>query len=158
MLLLLRLCCGIVPIQRQYNTGGYHSGQNSGFSWTECICCISAWSSASYLGCGYRAKLVEYPINDLRLMKRCFQWTAASMTESLDLFSMRNLVVKRLKRAKIRVRVASRPTLGKAIISNDIPMPSLVDVVAKEWEWPLVISYLKETGRINDGGSLLVTS
>ena len=40
----------------------------------------------SYFGSGYRAKLVEYAIFDLRLLKRCFQRKAASVFGSIDPF------------------------------------------------------------------------
>ena len=41
---------------------------------------------ANYLGSGYQTKLIEYPIFDLRLLKRCFQRTASSVIGSLDSF------------------------------------------------------------------------
>ena len=46
---------------------------------------------ASYLGSGYRAKLVEHPTFDLRLLKRCLQQTAASVFGSLDQLSWQSL-------------------------------------------------------------------
>ena len=114
---------------------------------------------ASYLGSGYRAKLVEYPRFDLRLLKRCLQRTAASVFGSLDPFSITEFVVNRLKGAETRDWMASRLALRKAIITNDLSMPGLVDVVANSvGVWPLVVSYLKETGRKDDGGSLVVSS
>ena len=63
---------------------------------------LLAEAFASYLGSGYRAKLVEYPTFDLRLLKRCFQRTAASVFGSLDPFSITELVVNRLKGAQTR--------------------------------------------------------
>ena len=55
--------------------------------------------------------------------------------------------------------MASRPALRTAIITNDLSMSGLVDVVANiVGVWPLVVSYLKETGRKGDGGSLVVRS
>ena len=114
---------------------------------------------ASYLGSGYRAKLVEYPIFDLRLLKRCLQGTAASVFGSLDPLSRSEIVVNRLKSAKTRDWMALRPALCKAIITNDLSMPGLVDVVANTvGVWPLIVSYLKETGRTDDGDSLAVRS
>ena len=49
---------------------------------------VLAEAFASYLGSGYGAKVVEYPIFDLRLLKRCLQRTAATVFGSLDPFSM----------------------------------------------------------------------
>ena len=112
---------------------------------------------ASYLGSGYRAKLVEYPTFDLRLLKRCLQRTAASVFGSLDPFSMTEFVTNRLKGAQTPNWMASRPALRKAIITNDLSMLGLVDVVANiVGVWPLVVSYLKETGRKDNGESLVV--
>ena len=55
--------------------------------------------------------------------------------------------------------MASRPALRKAIITNELSMPGLLDVVAKiVGVWPLAVSYLKETGRKDDGDSLEVRS
>ena len=120
---------------------------------------VPAEAFASYLGSGYRAKLVECPTFDLRLLKRCLQRTAASVFGSLDTFSMTEFAVNRLKGAEIRDWMASRPALRKAIITNDLSMPGLVDVVANNvGVWPLVVSYLKETGRKDDGDSLVVRS
>ena len=42
---------------------------------------------------------------------------------------------------------------------NYLSMPHLVDVVANIIDvWPLIVSYLKETGRKDDGDSLVVGS
>ena len=114
---------------------------------------------ASYLGNGYQAKLVEYPTIDLRLLKRCLQRTASSVFGSLDPFSLTEFVVNRLKGAETRDWMASRPVLRKAIITNDLSMPGLVNLVANiVGVWPLIVSYLKETGRKDEGDSLVVRS
>ena len=81
-------------------------------------------------------------------MQFCLQRTAASESWSLDLFSMTDFVVKRSKGAETRDCMASRPALRKAIITNDVSMPGLVDVAANSvGVSPVVMSYLKETGR-----------
>ena len=118
---------------------------------------VLAEAFASCLGSGHRAKLVEYHSFGLRLLKRCLQRTAASVFGSLDPFSKTECVVNRLKGAETRDWMASRPALRKAIITNDLSMPGLVDVVANiVGVWPLIVSYLKETGRKDDGDSLVV--
>ena len=118
---------------------------------------VLAGAFASYLGSGYGAKLVEYPTFDIRLLKRCLQPIAASVCGCLDPFSIKELVINGLKGAETRDWVASRPALRKAIITNDLSLPSLVDFVANIiGVWPLVVSYLKETGRKYDGDSLVV--
>ena len=105
---------------------------------------ILAQAFASYLGSGYRTKLVEYPSFDLRLLKRCLKRTAAS-------------VINRLRGAETQDWMASRPALRKAILTNYFTMPGLVDVVANfVGVWPLVVSNLKGTGRKDDGDSLVV--
>ena len=51
--------------------------------------------------------------------------------------------------------MSSRLALKKAILTNDLSMPHLVDVVANIiGVWPLIVSYLKDTGRKDDGDSL----
>ena len=55
--------------------------------------------------------------------------------------------------------MSSRPALKKAILTNDLSKPHLVDVVANIiGVWPLIVSYLKEPGRKDDGDSLVVRS
>ena len=50
-----------------------------------------------------------------------------------------------------------RSALKKAILTNDLSMPHLVDVVANIiGVSPLIVSYLKETGRKDEGDSLVV--
>ena len=51
-----------------------------------------------------------------------------------------------------------RPTLKKAIVTNDLTMPPLLDVVANIiGVWLLIVSYLKDICRKHDGDSLLVS-
>ena len=55
--------------------------------------------------------------------------------------------------------MALLPALRKAIITNDLSMPGLIDVVAKiVGVWLLVVSYVKETGCKGDADSLVVRS
>ena len=72
---------------------------------------------------------------------------------------MTEFIVNRLKGAETRDWMSSRPALKKAILTNDLSMPHLVDVVVNIiGVWPLMVSYLKETGRKDDGDSLVVRS
>ena len=120
---------------------------------------VLAEAFAGYLGSGYRTKLIEYPTFDLRLLKRCLQRTASVVFGSLDPFSLTEFIVNRLKGAESRDWMASRPALRKAIITHDLSMPEIVDVVANiVGVWPLIVSYLKETGRKDEGDSLVVRS
>ena len=110
-----------------------------------------------YLGSGYGQKLIDYPVFDLRLFRRCLQRTASSAFGSLDGLAMTKFIINRLKGAETRDLMSSRPALKKAILTNDFSMPHLVDVVANIIDvWPLIVSYLKETGRKDDGDSLVV--
>ena len=112
-----------------------------------------------YLGRGYRQKLIDYPVFDLRLFRRCLQRTASSVFGSLDGLMMTKFIVNRLKGAETRDWMSSRPALKKAILTNDLSMPHLVDVVANIiGVWPLIVSYLQETGRKDDGDSFVVRS
>ena len=112
-----------------------------------------------YLGSGYRQKLIDYPVFDLRLFRRCLQRTASSVFGSLDGLAMTEFIVNRLKGAETRDWIFSGPALKKAILTNDLRMPHLVNVVSNiNGVWPLIVSYLKETGRKDDGDSLVVKS
>ena len=111
-----------------------------------------------FLGSGYRQKLIDYPFFDLRLFRRCLQRTVSSVFGSLDGHAMTEFIINRLKGAETRDWsdwMSSRPTLKKAILTNGLSMPHLVDVVANIiGVWPLIVSYLKETGRKDNGDSL----
>ena len=112
-----------------------------------------------YLGSRYRQKLIDYTVFDLRLFRRCLQRIASSVSGSLDGLAMTEFNVNRLKGAETRDWMFSRPALRKAILTNDLSMPHLVDVVANIiGVWPLIVFYLKETGRKDDGDSLVVKS
>ena len=114
---------------------------------------------SEYLGSGYRQKLIDYPVFDVRLFRRCFQRTSSRVFGSLDGLAMTEFIVNRLKGAETQDWMSSRPALKKAILTNDLSMPHLVDVVANIiGVWPLIVSYLKETGRKDDGDSLVVRS
>ena len=109
------------------------------------------------LGSGYRQKLLDYQVFDLRLLRRCLQRTSSSVFGSLDGFAMTEFIVNHLKGAETQDWMSSRPALKKAILTNDLSMPHLVDVVANIiGVWPLIVSYLKETGRKHDGDSVVV--
>ena len=110
-----------------------------------------------YLGNGHRQKLIDYPVFDLRLFRRCLQRTSSSVFGSLDGLAMTEFMVNRLKGAGTQDWMSSRPALKKAILTNDLSMPHLVDVIANIiGVWPLIVSYLKEMGRKDDGDSLVV--
>ena len=110
-----------------------------------------------YLGSGYSHKLVEYPIFDLRLLKPCLQKVSSSVFGSLDPFSMTEFIVTRLNGAEHRDWMMSRTSPCRAIITGELSMPSLVEVVSNILGvWPLIVVYLKETGRKTDGDSIVV--
>ena len=72
---------------------------------------------------------------------------------------MTEFIVNRLKGAETRDGMSSRPAFKKAILPNALDMPHLVDVVANIiGVWALIVSYLKETARKDDGDSLVVRS
>ena len=120
---------------------------------------VLAEAFASCSGIGYLAKLVDYPTFDLRLMKHGLQRTAASVFGNLDPFSGIEFVVNRLMGTETQDRMASRHALRKAIFTNDLSIPGLVDMVENiVGVWPLVVSYLQETGRKDDGDNLVVRS
>ena len=81
------------------------------------------------------------------------------MFGSLDGLALTEFIVNRLNGAETRDWMSSRPALKKAILTNNLSMPHLVDVVANIiGVCPLIVSYLKETGRTDDGDSLVVRS
>ena len=118
---------------------------------------VLADTYGGYLGSGYCHKLVEYPIFDLRLLKRCLQKVSCSVCGSLDPFSMTEFFVTHLKGLEHRHWMMSRSSVRRAIITGELSMPSLLEVICNVARvWLLIVVYLKEFGRQTDGDSLVV--
>ena len=118
---------------------------------------ILADTYGEYLGSVYSQKLIEYTKFDLHLLKRCLQKVSSSVFESLNLFSSTEFIVTRLRGAEHRDWMMSRSGLGRAIITGELSMRLLLVVVANiVGVWPLIVVYLKETGRKSKGDSLVV--
>ena len=118
---------------------------------------VLADNYSEYLGSGYSHKLVEYPVFDLRHLRRCLKKVSSSVFGSLDPSFMTEFIVTRLKGAERRDWMMSRSSLRRAIITGELLMPSLVEVVSKiVGVWPLIVVYLRETSRKIDGDSLVV--
>ena len=112
-----------------------------------------------YPGSGYTKTLVENPIFDVPLLKRCVQKTASVVFGTLDPFSMTKFIVTRLKGAEHRDWMQSRESLRMAIETGDLFLPGLLDVVSNIiGVWPLFVLYLKETGKEDSGDSFVVWS
>ena len=110
-----------------------------------------------YLGSGYTKTLVDYPVFDVRLLKRCLQKTASVVFGTVDRFSMTEFFVTRLKGAEHRDWMQSRQSLRMAIETSDMSLPGLLDVVSNIiGVWPPIVSYLKETGKKDSGDSFVV--
>ena len=110
-----------------------------------------------YLGSGCMRGVLDYPTFDVRLLKRCLQKTASTVFGTPDPFSMTEFIVIRLKGAEHRDWMQSRPSLRRAIETGDLSLPGLVDVVSNIIEVrPLLVSYLKKTGKEDSGDSLVV--
>ena len=118
---------------------------------------VLADTYGEYLGRGYSHKLVDYPIFDLRLLKRCLQRVSSSVFGSMNPFSTTEFIVTRLKGAEHRDCMMPRSSLRRAIITGELPMPSLLEVDSNvAGVWPLIVVYLKETGKKTDVDSLVV--
>ena len=114
-------------------------------------------SYKEYLGSECMHGVLDYPIFDVRRLKRCLQKIASVVFGTLDPFSMTEFIVTRLKGAKHRDWMQSRQFLRRAIETSDLSLPGLVDVVSNIiGVWPLIVSYLKETGKKGSGDSLVV--
>ena len=114
-------------------------------------------SYREYLGSGCMRGVLHYPTFDVKLLKRCLQKTASAVFGTLNRFSMNEFIVTRLKGAEHRDWMHSRQSLRRAIETGDLSLPGLVDVVSNIiGVWPLIVAYLKETGRKDSGDSLVV--
>ena len=110
-----------------------------------------------YLGSGCTKTLADYPVFDARLLKRCLQKTASVVFGTLDPSSMTEFIVARLKGAEHRDWMQSRQSLRRAIETGDLSLPGLLDVVSNiVGVWPLIVSYLKETGKKDSGDGFVV--
>ena len=112
---------------------------------------------AAYIGSGNQQRLIDFPTSTLRLLKRCMQKASSSVFGSLNAFFMTNFHVTRLKGAENWDWMTSRTVPGKVMITGDLSLPGLLEVVANNVRvWPLIVSYLKETGKTNDGDSFVL--
>ena len=110
-----------------------------------------------YMGSGCMRGVLDYPIFAGRLLKRCLQKTASTVFGTLDPISMIEFIVTRLKGAEHRDWIQSRQYLRRAIETGGLSLPGLEDVVSNIiGVWPLIVSYLKKTGKKDSGGSLVV--
>ena len=93
-----------------------------------------------YLGSASIHNLVECPMFDLRLLKRCLQKVFSSVFESLDPFSITEIIATRFKGADHRDWMMSRSGLRRAIIKGELLMPSLAEVVSNiVGVWRLIV-------------------
>ena len=84
------------------------------------------------------------------------QKTASTVFCTLDPLSMTEFIVTCLKGAEHRDWMQSRRSLRRAIVTIDLSLPGLVDVVSnKIGVWRLIVSYLKETGKKDKGDSFV---
>ena len=74
-----------------------------------------------YLGSGYSHKLVEYPVFDLRLLKRCLQKVSSSVFGSLDCPSLPVIVSRRKAVRETRERWFSAKTVASSAVDETAP-------------------------------------
>ena len=110
-------------------------------------------SCIKFMGSWYREKLVEYNAFDLRYPQKCVSVVFGSM----DLFCKTEINVAILKGTEHRDWMASQHAMRRAVVTGDLSIPSLVELLANVvCACPLIVSYLKETGRKTGGDSLMV--
>ena len=100
----------------------------------------------NYLGSGYHRKLIEYPMLDPRLLKKCLQKVSSSVLGSLIPFSMTEFIITRLRGAEHWDWMMSRSGLRRSIISRELSMPSLLEFISNiVGAWPLIVVFLKRS-------------
>ena len=106
-----------------------------------------------FAGKPYREKLVKYSFFRLATPKEMSPAVCLS-----HLWQFGPVFFKGAHRgAEHRDWVADRHALRRAVVSGDFSMPSLVEVVGNlVGYWPLIVSYLKETGRRNVDDNFVV--
>ena len=110
-----------------------------------------------FLGSGYRQKLIDYPSFDLRIFSVVCNGQLLSPFGSLQGFGMTEFIVNRPMNVEIRDWMSSCPAQKEAILTNNLSMPHLVDVLTKiTGVSPLFVFYLNETGRKDDGNRLVM--
>ena len=112
-----------------------------------------------YLCSGNDRKATWYPIFDLKLLKRCLHKVFSSVFRTLDPFSMTEFVITRLKGAEHCDWVISRFSLLRAIVTGQVSMPSLVEIVINiVGVWRLIVVYIIEIEKRQnvDGDNLVL--
>ena len=86
-----------------------------------------------------------------------YKQTASTVFGTLDPFSMTEFIVTRLQGAEHCDWMHSRQALRRSIDTGDLSLPGLIDVVSNIiGVWPLIVSYLEETGEKDSDDSLVV--
>ena len=80
-----------------------------------------------FVGSGHRETVVEYPVLDLCLLKKCLHKCASVFSGSLDPFSLTEFIEFMLKGAKHRDCMSSPLTWRRATESGDISMPNFYE-------------------------------
>ena len=112
---------------------------------------------STYIGSGNQQNLIKIPNSTFGLLKRCMHKSSSSVFGSLDVFSTTEFLVTRLKGGEDRDWTMLFTALQKAVISCDLTMPGLVEAMANFVSvWPLIVPYLRETGKKHIGDSLVV--
>ena len=97
-----------------------------------------------------------YPIFVVRFFKRCLKKTALVVFGTIDPFAMTDIIVTRLKRAKHWDSMQSRQSLRMTIETGNLSLRGLKDIVSNMiGVSPLIVTYLKGTGK-KDTGLILV--
>ena len=128
------LCCGVESVWQQSNPRSHHAGEDRGCCWSICLCRFVQWRAAcphrsfcQLLGKWAPCKTGAVPNIRSPIAEALPSADGCVSVGSLDPFSMTEFVVNRLKGAKIRFSMASRPALRRAIITNDLSTPDWCD-------------------------------
>ena len=113
---------------------------------------------SSNIGSANYRKLIDSPVFTLRLHELCMQKSlSSSLLGTLDALSVTEFLVTRLKGAEIRDWMMSQTALRKAVRSGDLTRPGVLEIVANIVRvWPLIASYLMETGKKDGEDSFVV--
>ena len=92
---------------------------------------VLADTYGKYLGSGYSRKLVEYPLFDLRLLKRCQQKVFFYRLRIIGSLRDDGNCCHAFEGAEHRDWIMSRSSLRHATITGELSMPSLLEVVSQ---------------------------
>ena len=158
------LCCSVERFQHQYKPWGNHTEENSACCWSKCICCVAAWTATcpDRSFCQLQGKLVQWQVCGIPNVwypdVKALLPTNCCISHWLPWPILKDGICSELLGMRRDLRMDGVLSPIAKYDDHKWPVDARPSWCGSEHLWllPLLLSYLKETGQKDDGGSLVV--